>query len=49
MADHKPVSVDKEQVERAEDMWDRFTVLMKYSVVSVCGVLALMGLAFIDW
>ena len=44
MGHHEPVEVDPKSLESARAMWGNFTVLTKYSLLGVVGVLALMAL-----
>ena len=39
--------VSKKELERAQDMWERYNVLMKWMTVSVCVCLAILAAAFI--
>ena len=49
MATHKPAKPDEQQVKDAEKLWNSFTQLSKYSVIVTVVILAILGLAFIDW
>jgi hypothetical protein len=49
MAHHEPVSVDPNELHRAQAMWHNFTQGLKYGSISVAGLLIVMALAFIDW
>lgn len=49
MAEHHAVEIDPKELERAQSTWAGFTSLLKYSVIGGVGVLALLGVAFIDW
>lgn len=39
----------KKDIKRAEEIWQGFTGLMKWSVITSVVVLALLGVIFIDW
>ena len=43
MAEHKPVKVDKKELEKAENLWAAFGVATKWTTIFV--VLILIGLA----
>lgn len=47
MAKTTTTEIDKKEVKRAQDMWTSFTVVMKWTVIVVCFVLAAMAAVFI--
>lgn len=49
MADHKPVEVDKEQLEHANHLWANFTVATKYAVIASCAILVFLMLIMVDF
>lgn len=44
MGHHEPVDADPKALESAHGMWVNFTILTKYSVLAVVGILGLMAL-----
>lgn len=44
---HTPVSVDPQQLDHAQRLWNNFIAISKWSIVGIVIVLALMTLAFI--
>lgn len=49
MATNQPVEAGPKEVKNAQDMWNRFTNLTKWSIIITVVVLALLGLIFINW
>ena len=49
MADHKKVEVDEVQLADANNLWDNFARLSKYSTYAVAIVLVLLALYFVDF
>lgn len=47
MANAEKVEVSKEDIENAEALWAGFTNLMKYSIIAIVVVLALMAIFLI--
>jgi hypothetical protein len=47
MAHHQPVSIDPQELQRAQAIWHNFTNLIKWSAVAIAITLILMALAFI--
>lgn len=46
MAHHPPADVDPEELKRAQEMWDGFTKLIKWSIISTAAILVLLVLIF---
>lgn len=46
MAEHTPVEVDQQELERAQDMWDGFTKIGKYTTIATCACVALLAIGF---
>ena len=49
MADHKPVEVDKKQLEHANHLWANFTVATKYAVIASSAILVVLMLIMVDF
>lgn len=49
MAKTQSVKVDPKEMQRANEMWEHFTVWTKWGVIATVALLALMGLFLIDW
>ncbi len=47
MGNHQTVEPDPQELERANNMWESFTKVGKYSIYATVIVLVLMALAFI--
>ncbi len=43
-APHQPVDVDPQALEKARHFWDMFTHFIKYGVIAVMALLALMAI-----
>ena len=41
--------ISDDAIQQAEGVWTGFTTVMKYSVIFVVAVLALLGIMFVDW
>lgn len=44
-----PVKPDPKELKKAEELWDKFTVFSKWSIVGIAIVLAALGFVFVDW
>ena len=49
MAQHTPVEIDPNELERAQEMWHAVTQISKYCIGLTLVVLAGLALAFINW
>lgn len=47
MSHHTPVDINPQDLERAQAVWSGFTQIIKWTIISIAVVLALMTLAFI--
>lgn len=47
MAEHQTHEPDPEELKRAQDMWDGFYQVSKWSTIFVCGSLVLLALIFV--
>lgn len=43
------VKPDPKEIKRAEEYWDKFVAYSKWGIYATCGLVALLGLIFIDW
>lgn len=49
MAEHKAVSVDPKDIERAQEMWGHFATATKIVTIATCVVLVGLALAFVKF
>jgi hypothetical protein len=49
MAHYEPVTVDPQDIHRAQAMWHNFTQWLKWGGGIVAAIVALMALVFVDW
>jgi len=47
MAEHKPVKVDKKEIEKAEKLWSAFGVATKWTTIFVIAILIGLAIAFL--
>ncbi len=46
MAHQSPTDIDPEELKRAQDVWNGFTKIGKYSTYGICLSVALLALGF---
>lgn len=46
---HEAVEIDQKELENAQNMWDVFATVSKWSCVAIAGLLVVLGLSLIDW
>ncbi len=49
MENHTVVDVTPQELEKIENTWHLFTIIGKYSVLSICALLAALAAAFVPF
>ncbi len=48
MSHHTPAEIDPHELERAQEFWRNFTQTLKYSIIGIAILLAILAIAFTD-
>lgn len=49
MGTHKPVDPDPKQIKDAQNLWDGFTKMAKYSTIFTIVILGLLAITLVSW